>query len=550
MSETPPLPDVFPTVVKPLLREALGVPFLAYVLGATEEEIERWLISDDDAFGSFQQNQALKQLHIVLHAQGGTDPTVRRYNLPSILGIYQEPLRTTLVNVIRMMATNQVPTQSEQGSLEESLAVLARDMYPLYLLPDEGDRFFPRSAAAIYQHPMRQKFNSFIMDDGVLCKLFPSESEHQGTYGYALRSTGQGGSIQLEMLAETLIASGWSAAKMNTVAEPTLDEHIQATLAQLEIVGAALRGDPVEVPVRIAFTGVLLLSDEPLNLGWGVLRKADERDRQFIPRSIDGQLSGTGADGVSVTIDYGGNVVLDTTVDYRIRLKDFNPGDEWPRELKSHEQTARRVESIQLGALLSQEFNPQEPITVLSTWYYTHDPLSHGLNMSWSDPRLSRAFIPKQLDEAAALKWQEFATSVEQNRTKYIDVAIRRTLRAVAERKDFADVLVDSVIAWENLFGSRQGESTLRICGSLAWLLEEEVSKRAERRTELGKIYATRSDVVHGNKEHEPKDLVPQAHRALEIAIAALKVLFTTRLDLMQDFKTGDDRSNRLLMGG
>ncbi len=388
------------------------------------------------------------------------------------------------------------------------------------------------------------------MVDEVLAKLFQAEDENSGRHGSLLRSTGQGGGVQLIMFAEMLIGAGWRAANTAKPGHPSVDEHVEAALMQLTIVRDALDGRHVEVPVRVAFTGVRLLVDQPIDLGWGILRKTDDRDRPLVPGGIEGQLQGTGSDGVNVSIDYSGDVVLDTKIDYRVRMRQFEPGDEWPQDLRAFDQVQRLIENVQLGALLSQDFNASEPITVLPTWRYVHDPLAHGYGVGWSDPRMSRSFMPKQLDEAAASKWRDFAIAVEAHRTKYIDVAIRRTLRAAAERRDFADVLMDAVIAWENLLGSRRGEPTLRVSGAIAWLLEDTSEKRSVLRSELSKLYDMRSDVVHGNKMPSDQKLVPKSQWALEVAVDSLRVLFTSRLELLTECKTGDERSNRLLMGG
>jgi Apea-like HEPN len=147
-------------------------------------------------------------------------------------------------------------------------------------------------------------------------------------------------------------------------------------------------------------------------------------------------------------------------------------------------------------------------------------------------------------------RWRKGISSVASNRTGSIDVAIRRTLRAVAERTDFIDVLVDSVIAWENLMGSQQGEPTLRVSGSLAWLLGKTPTERMALRAELAKLYHLRSQVVHGNERIPDNDLVTKSQRSLQITVSALRALFTDRLDLLRECKSGAERSNQILMGG
>lgn len=540
-----------PSVVKPLLLEALGRALLAYVLAASDDEIEEWLGSDNEDFGSPRQTQALRELMVLLQAMPAADhPTVRYMNLSQMLGLYQERFHTTLANAARAIATGEAYVAVEQGSLDELLASLTQDVYPLYLLPRESEHF-PTSPISLFGHPLRSKFESAVLADSTLARIFTEEEEHTGKIGYAMRSAGQGGGVQLITFAETLIGSGWRQARIDNKAYPTVEQHIEATRAQLGIVRSALTGDSVTVPVRVAFTGVRLPSEEAFDLGWGVLRQADERD-QHVPRTIEGQLSGTGADGTDVVIDYSGNVVLEAAVPYLLILRKFEPGkQEWPQELRAQEDVQKLVESVQLGALLSQQYNPTGPITVMPTWRYIHDPLAHGYQMSWSDPKMGRGFMPKQLDKDGGTEWKRFATLIQSNRTKYIDVAISRTLRASAERRDFVDVLVDAVIAWENLVGSQKGEPTLRVSGALAWLLEPgDLTKRTALKSELGKLYHLRSQVVHGNDTSSERELVQKSQRALGVAIDALRMFFTDRPDLLNECRNGDDRSNRLLMGG
>lgn len=130
-------------------------------------------------------------------------------------------------------------------------------------------------------------------------------------------------------------------------------------------------------------------SSESIELGWGMLRSADARDRYFAEScAIEGQLSGTSTDGSSTTIDYSGNIVLDTTLEYRVVLRDFDLKKPWPASLAMYEEVQRQVESVQLGALLTEAYNTTEPITLLPTWRYIHDPLNHGYGVGWSDPRM------------------------------------------------------------------------------------------------------------------------------------------------------------------
>jgi hypothetical protein len=547
---SPPAEDPFPRVVKPLLVEALGQNLLCYVLGISEQRLTEWLAGDDDELGDPAQDDALKQLHVVLHVSGSHDePYWRRRNLERILGVYDDREGTTVVNVIRGIATGQSVDQGNWDSPRSALAALVRDLHALHLLPSDSMWWQDMSLLAIHFHPGLERFASLAVQDKVFGALFPGDDEDALARGaYVERSSGHESSLDLRGLPGLLIANGWRAARAASPSEPTLDEHVAATLTQFDRVRQALAGKAVEIPIRVAFTGLLLDSD-PIDLGWGTLRAADARDSALAPPDLRHKLSGTAPDGEQIEIDFSGNVILEATIPYRARATSMDFLKEPSAEMREWERIKRLVECAVLGALLSQETTLDTPITLYSTWQYVDDPLTSGPSTSWSDPR-SKSISLRRVSAEAAVKWGEMAVAIEKARTKHIDVAIRRTLRASVERTDLADVLVDSIIAWENLFGSRKGEPTLRVTGSIAWLLEQDREKRATLRSELAKLYDIRSDVVHGNKDHEPRDLGPKARRALEVAVDCLRVLFTTRPEMLSEFKTGDERSNHLLMGG
>src|SRR5437870_11641195 len=119
--------------------------------------------------------------------------------------------------------------------------------------------------------------------------------------------------------------------------------------------------------------------------------------------------------------------------------------------------TEQRVGTLRL-ALRWASARSAQPIA-LGTWGVYIDPLAiGGRGSSWRDPRKARPLMPIVLSRAEATKWGEWIRLIDDRRVKNIDVAIRRTLFATADRLDPNDGLVDAVIALENLVGSRQGE--------------------------------------------------------------------------------------------
>jgi hypothetical protein len=107
-------------------------------------------------------------------------------------------------------------------------------------------------------------------------------------------------------------------------------------------------------------------------------------------------------------------------------------------------------------------------------------------------------------------------------------------------------VLIDSVIAWENLFGSKEGEPTFRVTTCLALLLERSFQARKDLKKRLSDIYALRSKVVHGGGNLKESEY-PKCQDALDAAIDAIRVLVTERTDLLE-LPDGAARSAALLL--
>jgi len=154
--------------------------------------------------------------------------------------------------------------------------------------------------------------------------------------------------------------------------------------------------------------------------------------------------------------------------------------------------------------------------------------------------------MPTQLSDAELTAWGEWYERLSDARVDRIELALSRILRAIAERREPSDVLVDSVIAWESLFGSIEGELRFRITSSLAILLEGSYQARKDFRKRLSDIYRLRSKVVHGSGKLKESEY-PRCQEALAVAIDAIRVLITERPDILE-LPDGAERSIALLL--
>ena len=157
-------------------------------------------------------------------------------------------------------------------------------------------------------------------------------------------------------------------------------------------------------------------------------------------------------------------------------------------------------------------------------------------------------FMPRRMDADTAADFAAWVARVHTRPRPSMDVAARRMISAMAERKDSADALVDLVIVWENLFGIEAGRadpSSLRRIGLAA---------RFECRGKGGHQFTCRAALL-ASQRHRPRqsrNRIREAGQALaetrSLTVDALRALFEQRPEVLM-LEDGDARSRHLMMG-
>lgn len=535
-----------------LVYEHLGERALAYLL-ATDVVAIRTRFTPGEDTESLDHGR-----EVVLAQLVGLDEQMRTWNQPEQfltsewsrkLAERHESADMSIGNYARQLSggiLQSIPTNL--GPPEEALARLALESYPgLSVKEPEGPFGRWGMPISLFRHPLNDAFQDVVMQDHDLKMLFPDSNESVGPSGSTMRSSGQGGTHQIWTFAETIIMSGWKSAHAK-LENPSAEDHLIAVLENLAIVRSAVRSELVTIPARLGLVGVLLPEGvDNVDLGWALIRRADQRDGQFANvTSLDGQLTTTTPAGETVVINYSGDLVVEFEVPYVVQLESFNMADEWPDALRGGQDLIAEIaQNIRLGLLLA---SPEKRLILVPTWQVSLDPFTQGTGASWFDAKQTPGLMPTQLTVEQVAEWQEWSVRVAKHRIPSIDVAIRRMLAAVAERRTPDDVLVDAVIVWENLFGART-ETTLRVTSSLAWLLGASAADRRARQTRYKKIYGTRSDVVHGATTVDQKRLLEVSAEAVQVSVEALRAIFGRRSALLES-KTSEDRSLQILHEG
>lgn len=441
-----------------------------------------------------------------------------------------------------------------KDALEAALVQLALDSYAAFLLPPDrefpmpGERHGIEVSRLLIRHPQNTAFMEAAQEDATLKKVFKQETQHGGTYGTVYRNTGSGGSLQLISLAESLLDFAWHHLDQEGMSPSSFGI---AAVKGLQLVRDAFAGKQCSITARVGLMGVLMPNESTrLELPNGAVRGMTEADRKLAPESLKGQLSGTDSSGNRTTINYDGDLVLEHQFSYKVRainrsLESSYPS-EWPQDVQPSSEPDDVLLRLRFSLMLA--IARESRTQIVPTWRYFDEPFNYtGRSMGWSDPRRGPGIMPITLTPEEVTAWGEWYARLDTSPTKRIELALSRVLRALAERLEPSDVLIDSVIAWENIFGTKEGEPTFRVTTCLAVLLEDSFDARSELRKKLSRIYTLRSNVVHGNSNLKQGEF-PLCQEALEIAIRAIRVLTTTRTDILA-LPDGAARSTALLLG-
>jgi hypothetical protein len=535
-----------------LLLETLGSRLLAYLCNVSVADVEVRFREGSHLPGDGEN--ALAQLLPL--AERIAQDQLNHPGLPvsfstRLLGEVPSGSAHSVGNILRLAAGGGVDERTDDGSDPDSvkrlLFQLGRDSYPQLLLP-AGE--WPHPHLMFFNHPAQAELLAAVQADEQLSKLYPSEDPGLGHQGAMYTSLGSGGTIQSVMFGETVIGSAWELARMATSSAylPDLYDSIDATV---NVLRAAVAGDAVQVPAFIYFTG-FTTGGRTIDTPWGALRPITETEREAAPSALEGRVSGSGAEGQSVTVSYAGEVVLTAQFPFWVRSSAWSPGDEFPEHPEPATMTGasalrRCTEGIQLAVLLAGDRPVGEWATARFAWQWIADPTTQGRAIGWADTRSSPGFMPHELSDEECEEVSRWATLIDSQWKSRIDIAIRRMLSAAQQRTDPADRLVDSVIALENLFGTIEGEPRFRVSSAMAWLLGGDAADRRSLQSEVKGLYDDRSKIVHGGTFDE-LSIAARSNRALELARASLRALLRDRPDVLR-LQDGAARSLTLVLG-
>ncbi|MFD8660103.1 hypothetical protein ACFV1V_15890 [Streptomyces globisporus] len=503
------------------LSEIYGLRFLRFVLALPES----WEVGDGI---NTQQSNAVAALLSWAQAFQEMDPPNRWINLASLATRRMVSDKESNACVLRKQCGGQMEVpQSGSDDVFAILVEYARDIYPAFLINHPEETRIPGSP---FISPDQQggdtEFYRAVLRDDQLKYLFPSEldtdpeelslDELRRVDSLAYFEAGQGGSFQLPLFAFHLLNSAYMRCVVT--GNDSYEAYIAAVARSLSDARSLAAGRTAKVPVVLGFSNISITGTESIALPGSTLRKVAPEDVIFLPPDVK--------------VD----ALLVFDMPMKIAYKGRHPkGDEDDSNEAWHqasEKFRKWRESLQWTAdchrlafmLSDRETHRSGVVQVLQI---VVNPLQGNLSMSWADSDIYTLASELRIEAGSIEDITRWVGQVTSNHPRSLRVALRRILSAASSRTDPSDALVDAVLAWENIF-SDSPETSLRVCGSLALLLEpSDREKRKILLRELNEIYGTRSAIVHGNAK-EPTDETVRKHgdRALEVAVEAMRRLY------------------------
>lgn len=516
-----------------ILPTLLGIEFLSYCTNTGKAELIDFFEGRSKL--SAKANVALDKLRdvcseILKHSVEHNTPVDLLWD---IFSVRQNDESVALVNSIRLDAGGTIIVSDTQSDLFRELQSVALDLYPLFLIPPSGRYPFERVSVtrSLLSYPSIENLIELISADVDVQNLYPQPRPPDE----ATKSNRAARIIMSHVpnLIEAIINYAYYSAALNLARVPSAEEYCEEIIKAFRVARTMAKGWRVSLPVSIGLANLKLPPGSIIESTVGRLipysqiydRLAPMRARQYKVdlRSDQGEHQFRGV----------GDIVCHALVKFRLDIQSHPGGVRgWQlQQVVDHDLESRQA-AVCLAATLGVRH--ELPIAVDPVWVAILSPISTSMPGPWrNDYTLQRAMAPlRVLSEEQARDWQEWISRIHKSGFGTVEIAARRLQSAIAERTSPVDRFVDSVMIWENMFGSG-GDVSLRIAASLACFLGERQGDRATLYEVVNALYRLRSQVVHGSVQLSDGEAAASAERALDIAIRGLRMLYQSRPELI-----------------
>jgi hypothetical protein len=447
----------------------------------------------------------------------------------------------TLFESIRQYLGGHLPSKTGDNLIDALVRLVFNGLAMEHIPGADRDR---TSISAAFQDPrLYSPAAKAFLNDSDLARLFPDASAETDEQGHIRVSSlllwlpGGGGTTDLPILLGSFVEQTLARMRfVNQLTEAHIEDYVVASLKQLRKLA---RGEQVDVLVLTGLMGIEV--EDTFNCGsWGIKPAhglaisqiplgEDELNR---PKSI-----------LWMKAPHRLVALRRADVDEEEATKVFHEFSKLGREL--HSGLKRNTLALQFALLAwAVEEQPYKAINVQATSSWSMVPLA-----ATQPPWLYESAAPNRTTKMKLADLQTVASVVNGlgKPTHRLDIALSRIVRVATEDRRPADALIDAVIAWENMLGSKS-ETTFKVCAALSLLLEPNNSNA--RRTlfaQAKKIYNLRSRIVHGEIEDDTAEAIKLSKEALGLAVRSFRRIHAK--PQLRDMRSSS-RAERILLGG
>ncbi|GAB2764654.1 hypothetical protein GCM10027090_38770 [Sinomonas soli] len=426
-----------------------------------------------------------------------------------------------------MEASKSSGAEASEAALRElarvAYAIMQNPPEPQWGLPDPEDEPLLTVSPGVTSAILHAKEYQTALDTLNADSEFEAMWSAGGGMGTFFSYPGGGALVQPETIPTAFIVPALRRSKVE--APSSEKEFCSWVLDNLTEMKKAIHGEPVKIMIIHGLTGLSIPDGLRITTPWGSILGVSGQGAQAATAGRRAPTTAVLLGELPAAVEMGrGRTVEQRTQD------DFH----------AHENRVWNLLPLAF-ALASTDDQLRAPRLTFSTRIV---PFLGGWGASSGIPfGFPRAVV--QIKEADIAGIERWAKVVDENHNPSLDIAARRLVSALNERFDPDDSLIDAVICWESLVGTKI-ETVNRVTSSLAILLEEDVELRRKMMTDLGNAYSVRSNIVHGQKVKD-KDRQGATGYAVEIAVKALRAIYSAGEPWVSE--ASDLRSKRIVLG-
>jgi hypothetical protein len=500
------------------VESMLGLECVSYCTASSKEDVAaRFTCSKHLSKSAESSLKSLVDLtaEVVQYAAAQKTPTDFLWIL---LSVFNAENKMILANTLRTSAGGHVLLPKHEDQMVEKLQRIAVNVYPLFLIPPGSD--FPLSGAsisltrALMSYPETFPLAVEILNDPDLCKLCPHSAVGGDDQAFL--------SFMAHSIIENIIGYSFNKLVLDSRRVPTVEELCEAIPDSLATARCMIQGKRVTLPSVAGLANILLPVGTVMEFGSGRISEYLSIYDRWSPGQLRDKRVTQNSDRGQHEFNRVGDVLLRVDQQVRLKITSQESGLQWTINPVDPTRVPTAQSVALLAATLGIENDP--PVAAHLTWSVSFSPLASPLGQWNSIERFAMAPLCALSPEEVGA-WADWISRINVVGFVGVEVAARRIQIAIAERDSPVDRFVDSIIAWENLFGGG-GEMTLRISASLAWILGADANQRKDIYETARKLYQLRGKVVHGAARVDEVEVAKASISGLLIAVAALRKIY------------------------